>query len=885
MTLRLRGDTSESYRPVMDVFSLLNLSPIVQRQVRLIFLLLGLLAASAGGILVASASQTTLFMAEGELSHFWRTSYDILVRPAGVRSPIEEKYGLVESNHLSGLWGGITLEQYEMIKSIPDVDVAAPIAMIGYIVGGASGEEMPYPPQPGLYALDETITVDDGVRLRTPPDYPSLTYYYFDRNPQEPTRDFKGYQHLGSLIVNDRSTSASGRVSFPLLLAGIDPAQEALLTGLDQALLAGRYLRGDESLEPKTTLFSDPGASFDVPQLEIPQKQMSLPILINATVYIAATNQATLSRVALPADIASVEDLLDRGASYLATLPAETLYISQMDSQEIYQRMIETIAPQLVGSSKGIEGIFFNYGMIESPGGLLYRDGTAPFGYSGLVFELQPPGRLDPAWPQYRPSVGLVDFGVLFEWNPVGLFDIERLSRPAEIHSVPLETYFPPVALLRYDEQGQSVDPPRQLLPTLNPASYIQPPPLILTTLDAARALRGDAAISAIRVRVAGIDRLTPAAQRKIEAIAIETQRRTGLDVDIMVGSSPTRVLVHVPGIGYVEEQWIQKGVNLTYKQGIQAGNWLLLGTLLVASGLFTLDLTWAEVMARRRLIALQKALGWRSRSVFAQVLGQALNIGAAATVVGTLGALGVIRLLNWQAPPGWLLLGLPLAVLLIAVAGSLAPAWQASRIPPIVALQRGGLRYRRSRQGKFSLGLWAYALRDALRRPGRALLTALTAVLSSGLLVLLLGVTLQQQSMLSGTLLGEFILVRVQGFHYAIVGTGLGLSALSTANSLLAGVLERRRKIGVLKATGWRTGAVMGLFVLEGTLLGLVGGAVGSLLGGLVFVYLYRGVDQGLALALLAGVVAPGLVGALAALYPALVAAKTPPAEAIRYE
>ena len=87
-----------------------------------------------------------------------------------------------------------------------------------------------------------------------------------------------------------------------------------------------------------------------------------------------------------------------------------------------------------------------------------------------------------------------------------------------------------------------------------------------------------------------------------------------------MVGSS-RRILVNVPGIGYVEEQWIQKGVNLVYKQGIQTGSWLLLGTLLAAGGLFTLDLTWADVVARRRLIALQKALGWRSSTVLSQNL------------------------------------------------------------------------------------------------------------------------------------------------------------------------------------------------------------------------------------------------------------------------
>lgn len=34
---------------------------------------------------------------------------------------------------LSGIHGGITLEQYETIKEISHIEVAAPIAMIGYL--------------------------------------------------------------------------------------------------------------------------------------------------------------------------------------------------------------------------------------------------------------------------------------------------------------------------------------------------------------------------------------------------------------------------------------------------------------------------------------------------------------------------------------------------------------------------------------------------------------------------------------------------------------------------------------------------------------------------------------------------------------------------------
>jgi hypothetical protein len=529
-------------------------------------------------------------------------------------------------------------------------------------------------------------------------------------------------------------------------------------------------------------------------------------------------------------------------------------------------------------------------GVWNTPSRTVYREIPSPFSEDDSILEIEmPEGDLGYGpWPSYRSTFTPLDSESDLEEalgvKIIGVFDIERLPKPADVSRVPLETYFPPVAILRYDERGNPVEPPRELRPTLNPAGYIQSPPLLLTTLEAVRAVRGEAAISAIRIRVGGIDELTPETQRKIEAIAIEIAKQTGLTVDIMVGSSPKRILVHVPGIGYVEEQWIQKGVSLIYKQGIQAGNWLLLGTLLAAGGLFTLDMTWAEVISRRHLIALQKALGWRSRTVFGQILGQVLSLGLAATLVGTVGALGVIQFLNFQPPPDWLVPGVPLVVLGISTLGSLLPAWLASRTPPMIDLRQGGLRYRRTGR-RMAFGMWGYAWNGLLRRAGRTLLAGLTAVLSAWLLVLLVAVLLEQRGMLGGTLLGEFILVRVQGFHYAIVGIGFGLAAFSTANSLLAGVLERRREIGALKAMGWRTGAVMGIFVLEGALLGLGGGTMGALLGSLTFVYLYRTIVPGLTLAMLVGISVPGLVGALAALYPARVAARVPPAESVRYE
>ncbi len=232
--------------------------------------------------------------------------------------------------------------------------------------------------------------------------------------------------------------------------------------------------------------------------------------------------------------------------------------------------------------------------------------------------------------------------------------------------------------------------------------------------------------------------------------------------------------------------------------------------------------------------------------------------------------------------------MGIPLLVTGLSLLGGLYPALQAAQVPPIPLLQMAGAAPPGGgRTGAGPLrGLLLpvrYALRGWSGAGGRSLLAGLTAALSAGLLVLLVGVVADRAGYLSGTLLGEYLLMQVEGYHWGLVGVGLALAAAGMGNSLLAGVVERRREIGVLKAVGWRTGAVAGLFLLEGAVLGLLGGAVGTALGVGVYLGLYRSVGAGLVWAVAAGLGVPVGVGVLAAACPARVAAAVPPAEALR--
>jgi putative ABC transport system permease protein len=94
----------------------------------------GILVAAASFVLLTSAVSTSALQVSGTVGQNWKTAYDILVRPPGSFTAIEQEQGLVADNYLSGIFGGITLKQWHQVLSIPGVEVAAPIANLGYVV-------------------------------------------------------------------------------------------------------------------------------------------------------------------------------------------------------------------------------------------------------------------------------------------------------------------------------------------------------------------------------------------------------------------------------------------------------------------------------------------------------------------------------------------------------------------------------------------------------------------------------------------------------------------------------------------------------------------------------------------------------------------------------
>lgn len=73
---------------------------------------------------------------EDSIQQHGRGSYDILVRPADSRLSIEEQLNVVEENYIGDSSGGITIEEWERIKEDPAIEIAAPVASVGYFTGG-----------------------------------------------------------------------------------------------------------------------------------------------------------------------------------------------------------------------------------------------------------------------------------------------------------------------------------------------------------------------------------------------------------------------------------------------------------------------------------------------------------------------------------------------------------------------------------------------------------------------------------------------------------------------------------------------------------------------------------------------------------------------------
>ena len=302
--------------------------------VRTVALLAGMLVAATAFTVLTAASRTAQLRTTGTVSAHFRAAYDILVRPRGARSQLEAQTGTVQPNFLSGLYGGITLADYRQIQHLPGVEVAAPVAMVGYSL----------PVQPVAVPLPASavrvrvrpaavpVRHDLGQRGRHHPDSPAgllrLSHPPPAQHGQRHRRGLRdpGPSRVGVCPAPGRAASPFGPAAqaetwcwsrrngldgngdefgltarrpglpvawkFPMLIAAVDPAAEAKLDDLPHALTSGHYLA--ENAGPGTI---DSGKTSLV----------TFPVLAAADSGIGEWSQTEVRRLADPSAAADAE--------------------------------------------------------------------------------------------------------------------------------------------------------------------------------------------------------------------------------------------------------------------------------------------------------------------------------------------------------------------------------------------------------------------------------------------------------------------------------------------------------------------------------------------------------------------------------------------------
>jgi len=140
-----------------------------------------------------------------------------------------------------------------------------------------------------------------------------------------------------------------------------------------------------------------------------------------------------------------------------------------------------------------------------------------------------------------------------------------------------------------------------------------------------------------------------------------------------------------------------------------------------------------------------------------------------------------------------------------------------------------------------------------------------------------------------------DTVLNIITAFLVGVAGISLLVGGIGIANTMYTSVLERTKEIGTMKAVGAKNSDILSIFLIESGFIGLVGGAIGIILGfGISKLIEFIAITQlnttllkaAAPFYLIAGcLVFSFLIGAVSGVWPARQASKLKPVDALRAE
>ncbi len=866
------------------------------RTVRLVALLAGMLLATTAFTVLTAASRTAQLRTVGTVTAHFAPAYDILVRPKGARTALETQTHTVQPNFLSGIYGGITMAQYHQIASIPGVQVAAPIAMVGYTLL-ASQLSSPLPAavlrRPGrqLYRVTSTWISQGGTsRVAQPPSYVYVTPQPlgFDLHvtivgpkiaqtttQTEALQDGKkvticpadaildpGADPFGVAAQSD--CTAWSKVNgygpgphfsranprshvdwvIPVLIAAVDPVAEARLDGLNRAVISGHYLAQN------TRGAGTAAATF--------------PVLASSA---SGLDESAVTQVATLTAPASPPSMTVPWMTQHATAPGHVISTTTTTARQAYQQLLAALAIKAAAPAMSPGAPIMYSGKDESGGpvGVEAYWSVGPTSYprsrsGALVARLthNPPSAwyaggarvasMDDEDNQYRkvsvhaPAKATFT-SIAASPQLVGIFNPAKIKAFDPLSAVPLGAYQPVVAAPATAASRRALHG-GDLLPNQNLGGYVSQPVDLVTTLSALPALENSGyygpdvhardPISVIRVRVAGVTGPNPVSLERIREVAQQIAVRTHLDVDIVAGSSPSPTTIDLPA-----GKFGQPALALSE-------DWVKKGVAVAI--LSSIDKNSVVLFA---LILIVCVL-FVANSASAAIRGRRRELGVLAclgwtrprlftAVLGELaaiglaaGLLGAVAALPLSSAVG-LHASLGRAALAVPIAVGVAVI--AGLIPASLAALAEPVASVRPpvlgvRRARQPGGITALAAVNVLRTPGRAAVGAVSLAVGVTALTILAAVTIAFRGVVVGSLLGNAVAVQVRGVDYVAVTATVALGVFAVADVVFLNIRERAPELAAIRAFGWPESALSRLVVTEGAIIGLVGSLAGAALG-----------------------------------------------------
>ncbi len=881
----------------------------------------GILVAATSFSLLAAGTTTSQARVRGTVSQQFRTTYDLLVRPLGSQSVLERDRGLVRNNFETGIYGGITQADWRLIQGLPGVEVAAPVAYLGWL------SQQAYVVLP----IGRYMRADRPVRLRysqstqfgasVPAQYesyfvatrsPKCQKVYVKSPPQRgpfETTGFGACFRVGGGSSDDnpvkRVADATFGVvlDFPLLVAAVDPVEENRLLGLDAALVDGRPLRENEPVERGRY-----GPVIPVIASSMSFRRQSVTATVEELRVPAGTDPVAMMESPLPTDPKDVA--ASENWTRLESTPGVPVGSFSYSAQQMYDQLkhawtlpIEDYhrSHTYIGWQAGPVNYRVNPDASITPTAVV-NDPVATYRVQKLIHdEDQPyyPVAAENQDVQYR-SLTPAYFAPLDDQTSatfadlrlVGQYDPGVLAGGSGLNRVPLETYAVPNAV-GADARSRRLLRDRALQPTSNLGGYLAQPPLLITTLTAASGMTDStwwgtyegkplansaAPISVIRVRVSGLTGVDDKSVARLRSVAALIHDKTGLVVDVTAGSSPQPQTVRLPAGRFGQpaltlvEGWTRKGVALVIVSAVDRKSLVLLGLVLLITTSFLANASLAATRMRRSELGVLAATGWSRMDVFRLVLGELVLIALAAGLAGTAVSIALIEALGLDLSVLRAVAIPPVAVVLAAAAG-LVPAVRASRTPPMASLRPAVAESLRVGRVRTTI---AFARSSIRRHRGRTALAALTVGIAVAVMAGLFTATLGFRGTIAGSVLGTYVTVQIRGVDYLCAALATGLACYSVADLMALSLRERSYETAVLKATGWSNHQLMALFLSEAAGIAVLGAAPASIAVGVLSVLL--GAQPATAAACAVAAAAIGVIVILAfSILPTAVASRAP--------